>query len=438
MKITCITALIALLGLTELSAYPIDGYHRTGIRRLLRLELMLKGEIDGGHKLLPGSLRKMEDIDLLLCGRPEKEELADVPEPDPALQEKISALFPYLNESYSLAVLDLTAGETPAYAERQPDRGFQPGSVGKLAVLTGFFVELAKIYPDSLYPADAFEKRRLLMKNKYVEGGPFALYDSHTVPFFDTITHNFFKRTVRADDVFSLYEWIDHMVSVSNNGAASIVWREAMLMRTYGDKYPELTKEEAAAFFKNTPRDSLARVANRIVNGPLRKLGIAHDEWRLGSMFTRGASSIVPPSGGSIGTPKGLMKWLLALERGDIVDYESSLEMKRMIYMTDRRIRYARSEVLDSAYVCFKSGSLYSFLPGTPRVKYKGTRYNYMNSVAIIEHDDGTSYLVALETNVLRRNSAYDHYMLASKIDGIVRERRNKKAIVKELKGEVD
>lgn len=431
-KAIYLTLLFAVSFFAELAAYPIDGYWTTGIRRLLRLELMMTGELDGRNKLTPGSTRRLADIDLLLCGRPVRKELTALPEPDSLLQAELDDLMQRMNPNYSITVLDLTPGETPVYAERRPEIGYQPGSVGKLAVLTGFFTELEKVYPNS------FKKQQQLLKNKYVMAGKFGVYDHHTVPFFDTITYAYNKRVVKESDIFSLYEWADHMTSVSNNGAASIVWREAMLMRTFGKDYPKLTQEQADLYFKETPRDSLARVANRIVNDPLRALGITHDEWRLGSMFTRGATGIVPPMGGSIGTPKGLMKWLLALERGEIISYESCLEMKRLIYMSDRRIRYARAEVLDSAAVCFKSGSLYSFLDGTPRKKYAGSRYNYMNSVAIVEHKDGTSYLVAMESNVLNKNSAYDHYMLATRIDGMLRKYRKKEEIQAVLKGEVD
>ena len=417
-RIALVGILVLLICWTDVNAYPIDGYKTTGIRRLLRLELIMKGEIDDRKGILYGARKKLADLDLTLCGRPVLEELQTLPKKDSILQEDLDGLFPYLNSNYSVAVLDITAGVPPVYAARKETKGYQPGSVGKLAVITGLFTELANLYPHS------WQKRTEILKKKYVKAGKFALYDHHTVPFFDTMTYKFFKRTVQAEDVFSLYEWADHTVSVSNNGAASVVWREAMLIRAFGERYLNLTQEEADQFFKETPRDSLARMANRIVNNPLRALDIGPDEWRLGSMFTDGATSIVPPMGGSIGTPQGLIKWMLALERGDIIDYESSLEIKRLIYMTDRRIRYARASVLDSAAVYFKSGSLYSFLEGTPRVKYAGTRYNYMNSVCIVEHRDGTSYLVALESNVLGKNSNYDHYALATRIDGIIRKRR--------------
>jgi hypothetical protein len=212
------------------------------------------------------------------------------------------------------------------------------------------------------------------------------------------------------------------MLSVSNNGAASVVWREAILMRVFGPKYPDLSREEAEAYFKETPRRELRDLSKSVISEPLRHLGISADEFRVGTMFTRGASAIVPPEGGSSCSPRGLMKWLTALESGNIIDVPSSLEIKRLMYMTDRRIRYAHAPVLDSAAVYFKSGSLYGCKPGTSCAKYAGYRMNYMNSVAIVEQPDGKRYLVALMTNVLGRNSAYDHQLLATRIDKMLRK----------------
>lgn len=57
-----------------------------------------------------------------------------------------------------------------------------------------------------------------------------------------------------ASDTFTLFEWADHMLSVSNNGAASIVWREVLLMQAFGEKYPELTEEDALTYFKTTEK----------------------------------------------------------------------------------------------------------------------------------------------------------------------------------------
>ena len=43
-----------------------------------------------------------------------------------------------------------------------------------------------------------------------------------------------------------------------------------------------------------------------------------------------------------------------------------------------------------------------------------------MNSVAIVERTDGTTYLVALMSNVLRKNSAVDHQNMAADINRII------------------
>ena len=161
-----------------------------------------------------------------------------------------------------------------------------------------------------------------------------------------------------------------------------------------------------------------------MVNDPLRVHDISEDEWRLGTLFTRGAESYIPRKGGSTGTPLGLMKFLVALERGKVVDTESSLEIKRLMYMTDRRIRYATAPALKDAAVYFKSGSLYKCVEeeGYTCGKYMGNAQNFMNSVAIIEHPDGTTYLVVLMSNVLKKNSASDHQALAGSIDRLIRK----------------
>ena len=411
--------LICLLSLifTAFLPYPIDGFEETGIRRLARLQKIEDGEI-AGEKLPSGALKTSDQIFLNFTGERRGELEGGVPI-DPDLQQQINRLFTGLDASYSLTLMDITPGRPVRYAERKANSGYQPGSVGKLAVITALFTELQRIYPDS------FEQRLDLLRNTQVTAGKWALPNEHTVPFYDPETGKFFKRTLVATDVFSLYEWVDHMLSVSSNGAASVVWREAILMRAFGKDYP-VSLERANQFFQEMPRDSLATLTVAVVNEPLRHMGIMEDEWRLGAMFTHEAKRLAPGQGGSIGTAGGLMKFLQAIECGDVVDKESSLEIKRMMYMTDRRIRYAAAPVLKEAAVYFKSGSLYSCRADStdPCGKYKGNVQNYMNSVAIIEHPDSvqTTYLVVLMSNVLRKNSASDHMALAARIDAIVRK----------------
>lgn len=401
----------------QVVAYPIDGYLLTGIRRLLYLQLVEDGDLKG-KKLIPGAKKSINDIKINLHGTPNYSSLNQLSEVDPVLQKEINKLFPHLDQKYSIALLDITPGKPIRYAERKPNNQYQPGSVGKLAVITGLFCQLENIYPYD------FQNRIELLKTKMVKAGQWAIRDDHTVPVYDVENSKRTKRQVKTSDVFSLYEWVDHMMSVSNNGAAAVVWREVILMSVFGENYPNLTFEEAEKYFKSTKKSELSEIAISVVNDPLRSIGIGHDEFRLGTMFTRGATSYIPRKGGSTGTTIGLMKWMVALERGDINDAASSLEIKRLMYMTDRRIRYASSPALTSAGVYFKSGSLYKCDRSTAPDcgKYKGNVYNYMNSVAIIEHPDSTTYLVALMSNVLNKNSAYDHLALASSIDKVVRK----------------
>jgi hypothetical protein len=414
-KNAILTFLFICLYVTDAPTYPIDGYAYTNIKRLLYLQMVMDGEIKGTMPI-PGALKSIEDIRLNLTG-PKGDSLVNIPSPDPELQKAINSLFPRLNENYSIAVLDITPGRPFRYASRKETSGYQPGSVGKLAVLLGFFTELAKIYPES------FEQRQDLLCTKMIRGGKWDLYDEHTVSIFNPETKVLKRRTVQANDVFLLYEWLDYMMSVSNNGAASVCWREAILMRVFGKAYPDLTEEQADEYFRITPKAELADIAISVVNDPLREICITSDEWRLGTLFTSGGSDHIPPKGGSIGTPIGLMKFLISLERGLLVDTQSSLEMKRIFYMTDRRIRYAGSPALKEAAVYFKSGSLYKCKAeeGYVCAKYMGNVDNFMNSVAIIEHTDSTTYMVALMSNVRKKNSASDHMALASAIDKKVR-----------------
>lgn len=415
--IVLLVIVLSASAFTTYKYYPIDGYERTGIKRLKRLELIKSGEIKDASALPVGAMKSFNDIQLSLLSR-KNDSAMGLMQVDADFQKEISALFRGLDKSYSLTVLDISDPENVRYAERNETAGYQPGSVGKLAVLLGLFTQLENIYPDS------FEKRTELLKNKSVKAGVWGLTDEHTIPIYNIEKNTLVKRQVIASDVFSLYEWADHMLSVSNNGAASIVWREALLMAAFGEKYPELTQEEADTYFKETPKKELTDLSNDVVNLPLRELGITSDEWRLGSFFTRGANTYVGDKGGSIGSPQGLMKFLVQLEQGKVVDEASSLEMKRLMYMTDRRIRYAQSPALKEAAVYFKSGSLYKCdrSNGEACGKYMGNVTNFMNSVIIVEHPDNCRYMVVLMTNVLRKNSASDHMYLAGNIDKIIRK----------------
>lgn len=405
------------IAFTTATFYPIDGYKHTGIKRLKRLELIKSGEILETNKLPSGAFKSYLDIQLNLLAKKE-DSVSSFFHVDEGFQSEINNLFRGLDKSYSISVLDISDLANIRYAKRNETIGYQPGSVGKLAVLIGLFDQLAKIYPNN------FEKRLDLLRNRSVKAGVWGLTDEHTIPIYNIETKKLVKRQVVASDVFTLFEWADHMLSVSNNGAASIVWREVLLMQAFGDKYANLSQLEADTYFKETDRKLLTNLGNDVVNLPLRDLGITTDEWRLGSFFTKGASTYVGGKGGSIGTPIGLMKFLIQLEQGKVIDEKSSLEMKRLMFMTDRRIRYAQSPALNDAAVYFKSGSLYKCdrSKGEACGKYMGNVQNYMNSVVIVEHPDNCKYMVTLMSNVLRKNSGTDHLILASQVDKVIKK----------------
>ncbi|MFD1061973.1 serine hydrolase [Winogradskyella litorisediminis] len=409
LKITLVVGILASFGF---NIYPIDGYERTGIKRLYQIKKFHDDSIP--YRRIPaGAYKSFKDIKLNL--KSVSDSLSSILKEDKEFSTKIKRIIP--GGAYSAAVLDMSNPNDLKYAEHRENIGYQPGSVGKLAVLNALFTQLARICPDS------WDDRMMYLKDIKVSSRYWGTGDHHTVPIYNIEEDKLTKRQVRATDEFSLFEWLDHMVSVSNNGAASVLMRESMLMAAFNEKYIDLTEEEAEEYFKNTKRDSLTNLMHTVVNQPLRDLGITEDEWRLGGLFTRPAGKYVGRKGGSIGTPKGLMKFLVLLEQGKVVDEKTSLEMKRLLYLTDRRIRYAKSPRLDSAAVYFKSGSYYKCdREKNPNcASYAGNVFNYMNSVIIVEHDDGVKYIVSLMSNVLNKNSAGAHMYLASKIDDVIK-----------------
>jgi hypothetical protein len=392
--------------------YPVDGYEETGIRRLERLRLRLDGKLSGPVPP-PGGRKPVRDIRLWLDDPARAPET--LPAPDPALQKDLAAVFAGRDDTYSIALLDVTPGRPLRFAALREKSVYQPGSVAKLAVAAGLFTELKTLFPDR--PED----RRRLLRERKVVADEWIRTDHHTVPFFDVETKETASRPIRDGDVFSLYEWADHMLSASSNAAASTVWKELILMRAFGPAYPP-SREAELRYFKETPPKLVQETAHAVVDEPLRRLGIAEDDFKLGQFFTAAPNKRFPPTGSSGATPQGALLYLVRLEEGRLVDAWSSLELKKLLYMTERRIRYASSPRLATAAVFFKSGSLYECRPEPGFVcgQYQGNRSNYMNSVAIVERPDGAVYLVALMSNVLKVNSAVEHQSLATFIDGII------------------
>jgi hypothetical protein len=295
--------------------------------------------------------------------------------------------------------------------------------VGKVLVMTGLFDALARAFPDP-------EARLRVLHARQVAASEWAMVDSHGVPHYLPETGVNRWGPIRKGDTFSLAEWVDHMVSPSANAAGSTVWKEAMLLRRFGAAYPP-SPEAEQEYFAKTPKSELQAHALAALADPLKAAGLDTSQLQQGSMFTRGGKDCVPGVS-SFASPRELVRLLLRLEEGRLVDAWSSLEMKRYLYLTKKRYRYCYAPELAGAAVYFKSGSLYSCEAeeGFRCGKYRGNVKNFMNSIAIVESpavpQEGQvqhRYLVALMSNVLRKNSAWDHSRLGAAIDEAVRTR---------------
>ena len=203
-----------------------------------------------------------------------------------------------------------------------------------------------------------------------------------------------------------------------------MVLREAMLLRHFGKAYPP-SAEQAGAFFAKSRSDLQALLAETIQQ-PVTRAGLELNQLRQGSFFTRTGKHKVPGTS-SHASPRSLMELMVRMEQGRLVDPFSSLEIKRLLYVTERRIRYASSPALRNAAVYFKSGSLYSCKPEPDFKcrKYMGNKKNLMNSVAVVESPAGAPrmvYIMTLMSNVLRQNSAVRHQTVGTWVQRMVEE----------------
>lgn len=406
--------IIPLLPWHNASAYPLYGSEDRGISRVNHARLAHEG-IESGIKRIAGELLSLKQVDLRLL----KFKDMELPEPDAAFTQQIVGLLGEDAPYYGISVLDLSDPRKPRYAEYNGDIKQNPGSVGKLMVAAGLFQALAEISPNDI------KHREAILRDTLVTADDFIRWDEHHVSIWNPESPRLIRRPVKIGDEASLWVWLDWMMSASSNAAAAICMREAMLMKHFGRRYP-VSLEESQRFFSSTSRKDLSSLYSRTFHDPLTQSGIDTDRLRQGSFFTSEGKKKVPGTT-SHATPRELMKYLLLLEQGGIVDKFSSREIKRMIYVTERRIRYASSPELYDAAVYFKSGSLYACKPeeGFKCGKYKGNKMNYMNSVAIIESpakNPQQYYLVTLTSNVLRKNSAVEHQTLATRIHQMIEE----------------
>ncbi|OEO27104.1 hypothetical protein AX279_02135 [Pseudomonas sp. J237] len=395
-------------------AYPVDGYPETGIRRLEYYRLgdagLIKGKklYEGARLLTPAVMPRLLDT---------QQNAVKLPNVDRQLSAKLGKLIPSQPSRYSISLLDLSDPDKPLYAEHNPGFRDNVGSVGKMLVAVALFAKLRDIYPDDT------AKRQAILKNTRVVADSFSLRDSHTVRFWNVEKRTLRRAPLRPGDSGNLYEYLDWMLSPSSNSAAAMVQRELVLMSHFGKRYPA-PNSESAAYLKNTPKKQLGEVFLNAMNAPLIELGIDTSKLRQGSFFTRTGKQRIPGTS-SYGTSRELMKLLYLMEAGQLVDQFSSIEIKRLMYLTERRIRYASHPNMYGDAIYFKSGSLYSCVKeaGFSCGKYKGNKRNLLASLAIVESPAKQRkyhYLVVVQSNVLRVNSAVAHQTLAARVAKLV------------------
>ncbi len=399
-----------------LLAYPLDGYEDTGIRRVEGARLAHEGLAEGG-KQPPGALLSTEEVDLRLLDYPDM----PMPTPDDEFTAAIAELLGEHANAYGIAVLDLTDPDAPAYAEFRGDYRQNVGSVGKIIGALGLFQALADAWPDDT------QQRTRILHDTVITADDFAHRDHHTVRIFDVENRTLVRRTIQDGDQASLWEYLDWMLSVSSNSAAAMVMRDAMLLRHFGQEYP-VSEAQLHAFFDETSRSDLTSLFKETFWEPVTRNGLSLDQVRQGSFFTAQGKKNVNGGGNSYATAAALMQLVLMIEQGQLVDQWTSRQLKRLLYMTERRIRYASAPELSEAAVYFKSGSLYKCQEeeGFKCTAYHGNVINYMNSVAIVEQEiDGVPlhYAVIVISNVLRENSAVDHQTLGTEIHRLIKAR---------------
>jgi hypothetical protein len=407
-------SIIAIAFAASGGAYPLDGYGYTGIARLEGYRLAMEGKVRAPRQP-PGALLPIDAVDLRLQFKSDFE----IPAADIEFVAQLQNLLGAEADRYALAVLDLTNIEQPRYAEHRATERANPGSVGKILIALGIFQALADIYPDSI------DARLNILRNAVITADEFIQSDHHQVPVWHPGDSRVRYPRIQIGDQASLWTYLDWMLSASSNAAASMVLKHLMLLVHYGPAYP-VSETEAQQFFKNTSKKELAALLARALQDPVVRNGLDLAQLRQGSFFTWKGKQLVPGTT-SYATPRELMRWLIKLEQGKLVDAFSSREIKRLLYMTQRRIRYASAPALAAAAVYFKSGSLYKCKtePGFECKKYHGNVLNMLNSVAIIEApatERQLYYMVVVMSNVLRKNSAVVHQTLATRIHRMLEE----------------
>lgn len=392
-------------------AYPVDAWDETGIDRLLAFDLARVPLLETGG-IVPGGLWSKQQVRLRLRGL----DFA-MPRPDPAFGAQVRTLLGGDAGGYGVAVLDLSDPKRPRYAEHNGGYTQIPGSVGKIMVALAWFQALADLHPDDVHARNA------LLENTFVTADAFIEKDEHDVPVWHPGEPTVIRRPIAIGDRANLWTWLDWMISASSNAAASELMAHLVLIRHYGRAY-DGSPGQAAAFWSGG--GGAAGILGNAIMRSVRSSGLDPGQLYQGSLFTRVGKARIPTAG-STSTPRGLLAYLVRMEQGKLVDPWSSLQIKRLLFLSDVRIRYASQAALADSAVYFKSGSLYAcrYEPGFACAKYHGNAKNYMNSIAVVESEqDGKSlhYIAVVLSNVLRKDSTDVHRELAAGVHHLIEQ----------------
>ena len=410
-SIRLLAAFAALTLARGASAYPLDGWEHTGITRLEAFDLASSVLVERGT-IRPGALKRMDEVRLGLVDYPDFE----APAADPAFSAEIRGLLGGDAPAYGIAVLDITDPSRPLYAEVNGTNEQNPGSVGKIVAALALFQALADAFPDDV------EARNAALRDVLIPASSLIETDDHVVPFWKRGDRTIRRREIVQGDAANLWTWLDWMLSASSNAGGSTGMAHIAAVKHFGSAYPP-SRSQLDAFVLGAPPSQMAALLHDGLLDGLRRNGIDAARLRQGSPFTKGGRARMPGSLGSTSTARELVNFLTRMEQGKLVDPWSSLEIKRLLYLTDIRIRYAAEPTLDPTAVYYKSGSLYACGGRGPCGKYYGNSKNYMNSIAIVEYDgDQTQlrYIVALLSNVLGKNSIETHQTVARRIHHVI------------------
>jgi hypothetical protein len=448
---SCCVLVLACLWVGAAHAFPVDDYARTGIRRLKFQQDALNG-LHRGPRLVPGARWPVANIKLRMRDQGRDFELTTATPKDPVLQPALEKVLKQWSwRKYDVVVLDITDPAHPRYAAVNEQAAQTPGSVAKVLVASGMFEQLKQRFPTDI------AAREKMLRETIVAADDWAMKDSHDLPVItgENLEKSTSRRVVIGDK-FSLWEWMDGALSASNNSAAAMLWREATLMKLLGADYPPAKLN--ADLWKQLGRDALTNASFDVVSKPLLDAGLDPEIFRLRMYFTKGGGKYIR-SQSSSATALSLVQWLLRVEQGRMVDEWSSLELKKMLYLTRRRVRYLHTHKLDNFAAFFKSGSLFKFKPETTeRVQYEGDEQNVLNSLIEIDttpppaealaavtgpaadlaaktpHTNPAGkpyvYLVAVMSNELKRNAAEDHARLAEAIHALITATKDAPAVI--------